>query len=164
MKKKFEKAKQSASRLMGKLNPGRRSHSRSPNQSDSDPDPDASSAIPSVGTHEYSDPKAPQTALGTTGSIANEFLAAARDGADMFLPLKAALVGAVKIFEICEATKILSLYLLDLIGLIQRTAEVSEQYQNLKSRVAHLGAVTGALSKRSQLDPSLVQRLHNIAE
>jgi len=33
-----------------------------------------------------------------------EFLAAARDGADLCLPLKAALVGAVKIFEICEAS------------------------------------------------------------
>jgi len=33
-----------------------------------------------------------------------ELLAAARDGADLCLPLKAALVGAVKIIEICQAS------------------------------------------------------------
>jgi len=98
MKKKFDKAKQSASRLIVKLNPGHRSRSRSPNQAD--PHPDSSAAGPSTGTHEYEDPKAPQTALGKTGSVLYEFLAAARDGSDLCLPLKAALVTAVKIFEV----------------------------------------------------------------
>jgi len=47
---------------------------------------------------------------------------------------------------------------------LQRTSEVGEQYKNLGSRIAHLGAVTGALNKRSHLDPNLLQRLENIAE
>ena len=101
MKKKFDKAKQSASRLIVKLNPGRRSRSRSPNAPDTDAD--ASTSAPSEGRYSYADPKAPRTAIGTAGSVVNEFLAAARDGADLCLPLKAVLVGAVKIFEICEA-------------------------------------------------------------
>ena len=44
-----------------------------------------------------------------------EFLAAARDGADLCLPLKAALVGAVKIIEICQASFIIILKLVNLL-------------------------------------------------
>ena len=102
MKKKFDKAKQSASRLIVKLNPGRRSRSRSPHSAD--PDPSMSTSAPSADVQRYADPKAPQTVAGTAGSIVTEFLAAARDGADLCLPLKAALVGAVKIIEICQAS------------------------------------------------------------
>jgi len=47
---------------------------------------------------------------------------------------------------------------------IQRTTEVSEQYRELESRLAHLAAVTGALSKRNYVDPNLTQRLESIAE
>ena len=107
MKKKFDKAKQSASRLIVKLNPGRRSRSRSPNAPDRDPG--SSSQAPSTGRYEYAEPSAPQTGLQTMGSVVHEFLAAARDGSDLCLPLKAALVGAVKIFEICEASTKLTL-------------------------------------------------------
>jgi len=102
MKKKFDKAKQSASRLMVKFKPRSRSRSHSPNAPD--PDPGSVASGPSTGRHEYADPQAPQTALGTTGSVVQEFLTAARDGSDLCLPLKAALVGAVKILEICQVT------------------------------------------------------------
>ena len=87
---------------MVKFNPGRRSRSHSPNTPD--PNPIPSTSAPPEGRHSYADPKAPQTVTGTAGSVVKEFLAAARDGADLCLPLKAALVGAVKIFEICEAS------------------------------------------------------------
>jgi len=98
MKKKFEKVKQGANRLAVKLSPSQpRSHSSIAL------DPGSSAQASSSWTHEYASPKAPPTALSTTGSVVQEFLAAARDGADLCLPLKAALVGAVKIFEICEA-------------------------------------------------------------
>jgi len=162
MKKKFDKAKQSANRLMVKLNPGRRSRSRSPNAPDTDAN--ASTSAPSEGRYSYADPKAPRTAIGTAGSVVNEFLAAARDGADLCLPLKAVLVGAVKIFEICEASIASTSPFIFLISLFQRTAEVSDQYNQLGSRLAHLGAVTGALHKRGHVDPNLMQRLENIAE
>jgi len=162
MKKKFDKMKQKAERLVVKLNPGRRSRSRSPNSAD--PDPGTLAPGPSTGTHDYADPKGPPTALGTTGSVVNEFLAAARDGADLCLPLKAALVGAVKIFEICEVENYTFTLTPILTHKSQRTADVNEQYKNLKSRVAHLGAATGALSRRDHLDPNLKQRLDNIAE
>jgi len=101
MKKKFDKAKQSANRFIVKLKPGRRSRSHSPNA----PDPDTipSTSTPPDGRHSYAEPNAPPTAVSTASSVVKEFLAAARDGADLCLPLKAALVGAVKIFEICEA-------------------------------------------------------------
>jgi len=102
MKKKFDKAKQSASRLIVKLNPGRRSRSRSPQPAD--PNLSTSTFPTPADGQRYADPKAPQTLAGTAGSVVTEFLAAARDGADLCLPLKAALVGAVKIIEICQAS------------------------------------------------------------
>ena len=113
MKKKFDKAKQSASRLMDKLNIGRRSRSHSPQPADADPN--ASTSIPSADGQRYADPQAPQTVVGTAGSVVTEFLAAARDGADLCLPLKAALVGAVKIIEICQASFIIILKLVNLL-------------------------------------------------
>jgi len=100
MKRKFDKAKQGTSRLMDKINLGSRSHSRSRT-----PDPDSNATTSALPTdrHNYADPEAPPTVAATASSVAHEFLAAARDGSDLCLPLKAALVGAVKIFEICEA-------------------------------------------------------------
>jgi len=97
MKKKLDKAKQSATRLLVKLQP----HSRSANA----PDPNSDTILPAStpSRHEYADPQTPHTVAATTGSVVHEFLAAARDGSDLCLPLKAALVGAVKIFEICQA-------------------------------------------------------------
>jgi len=99
MKKKFAKVKQEANRLVVQLKPAR---SRSDPPIPHEPGPSAPEL--STGTPDYADPKAPQTSLGTTGSVVHEFLAAAREGADLCLPLKAALVGAVKVFEICEAS------------------------------------------------------------
>jgi len=100
MKRKFDKAKQGASRLMDRLNLSSHSHSRSRTP---DPDPDALTSAPPTDRHDYADPKSPPTSIATANSVVHEFLAAARDGSDLCLPLKAALVGAVKIFEICEA-------------------------------------------------------------
>ena len=95
MKKKLDKAKKSATRLLFKLQP----HSRSANA----PDPtDTTLPATTPSRHEYADPQTPHTVAATTGSVVHEFLAAARDGSDWCLPLKAALVGAVKIFEICQ--------------------------------------------------------------
>ena len=113
MKKKFDKAKQSASRLIVKLNPGRRSRSRSPQPADLNLS--TSTAAPSADVQRYADPKAPQTVVGTASSIVTEFLAAARDGADLCLPLKAALVGAVKIIKICQASFIIIVKLVTLV-------------------------------------------------
>lgn len=66
-------------------------------------DQDKIPPAPSTGGHEYADPNESPTTVSTTGSVVKEFLEAARDGSDIFLPLKAALVGVVKIWDICEA-------------------------------------------------------------
>jgi len=57
---------------------------------------------PPTGRHEYAEPQDAPSAISTTVSVVKEFLEAARDGSDLFLPLKAALVGVVKIWDICE--------------------------------------------------------------
>jgi len=103
MRRKFDKAKQGASRLMDKFNLGSRSRSRSRTPNTPDPDPNPSTSALPIGRHAYADPEAPPTVAVTASSVVHEFLAAARDGSDQCLPLKAALVGAVKILEICEA-------------------------------------------------------------
>lgn len=46
---------------------------------------------------------------------------------------------------------------------IQRTAEVKDEYEKLESRLAHLYALTQAYGKRSHLDANLKLRLDNIA-
>jgi len=150
-----KKAKIKAGRLVDKLRPG----SRAESPAHSDP----TSLVPSTGRHNYAEPAPPQKAGATTISVVHEFLEAARDGSDLCLPLKAALVGAVKILEICEARSDLLLYTKKLTVLKQRTAEIKDQYNVLASRLTHLAAVTDALSKRSHLDPNLKQRLENIA-
>jgi len=50
----------------------------------------------------YARPPSPTTILATTGSAVKGLLAAARDGSDLFLPLKAALVGIVALWDIFD--------------------------------------------------------------
>ena len=74
-----------------------RTHTPSPAPPPTPPDPP-----PVPPTLAYANPPKQSSALGNTGSIVHELLATARDGADLCLPLKAALVGVVKIWDICE--------------------------------------------------------------
>ena len=67
--------------------------------------PPLESSQPTVPT--YARPPSPASILSTTGSAVKGLLAAARDGSDLFLPLKAALVGVVAlwdIWDVCRAT------------------------------------------------------------
>jgi len=77
-----------------------RAHSPSPAPPDPPPPPLASASTSLA----YASPPKSSSAPGTTGSVIHELLATARDGADMCLPLKAALVGVVKIWDICEVS------------------------------------------------------------
>ena len=53
-------------------------------------------------TPAYARPPSPRTVLATTGSAVKGLLAAARDGSDLFLPLKAALVGVVALWDVWD--------------------------------------------------------------
>jgi len=53
-------------------------------------------------TPAYARPPSPTTILATTGSAVKGLLVAARDGSDLFLPLKTALVGVVAIWDIFD--------------------------------------------------------------
>ena len=50
----------------------------------------------------YARPSSPPTILATTGSAVKGLLVALRDGSDLFLPLKAALVGVVALWDIWD--------------------------------------------------------------
>jgi len=53
-------------------------------------------------TPAYARPPSPTNILATTGSAVKGLLVAARDGSDLFLPLKAALVGVVALWDIFD--------------------------------------------------------------
>jgi len=61
------------------------------------------SAVPA-----YAQAPSPPTILATTGSAVKGLLAAARDGSDLFLPLKAALVGVVALWDIWDVSHCIS--------------------------------------------------------
>jgi len=71
--------------------------------------PSADSAAPTSAIAHEEAPSAP-TILATTGLAVKGLLVAARDGSDLFLPLKAALVGVVALWDICDVSG--SLYIL----------------------------------------------------
>jgi len=62
--------------------------------------PPANAVTPAI--PEYAEAPSPPTVLATTGSAVKGLLAAARDGSDLFLPLKAALVGVVALWDIFD--------------------------------------------------------------
>ena len=76
----------------------------------------ADTSSPPLRTHHpatpaYARPPSPTTILATTGSAVKGLLVAARDGSDLFLPLKAALVGVLAIWDIFDVryfTRLLS--------------------------------------------------------
>ena len=62
-----------------------------------------SSSSSSAGpTPAYARPSTPPSALVTTGSVIHDLLTTIRDASDMCLPLKAAVVGVLKIWDVCE--------------------------------------------------------------
>jgi len=54
----------------------------------------------------YARPPSPPTILATTGSAVKGLLVAARDGSDLFLPLKAALVGVVALWDVFDVRRL----------------------------------------------------------
>jgi len=67
----------------------------------------AGASSPSLGTDitstpAYARPPSPTNILATTGSAVKGLLVAVRDGSDLFLPLKAALVGVVAIWDVFD--------------------------------------------------------------
>jgi len=99
MRKTLKKAQAKTGRLVNNLLPGSRSQSPTP----TNPDRDTVTPTPAKDIHEYADPAVAPSALATAGSVVKELLEVARDGSDLFLLLKATLVGVVKIWDICEA-------------------------------------------------------------
>jgi len=77
-------------------------HPAGPATIDSQPSAD-STALASTFAHEEA-PSAP-TILTTTGLAVKGLLVAARDGSDLFLPLKAALVGVVALWDVCDVSR-----------------------------------------------------------
>ena len=52
----------------------------------------------------YARPPSPPSILATTGSAVKGLLVAARDGSDLFLPLKAALVSVVALWDLFDVS------------------------------------------------------------
>jgi len=121
MSKFFDKATQKVKKKVGhKLRPSSRQNhdvvtspassplARSATEDASSPTPE----IPSPGIPAYARPPSPPTILATTGSAVKRLVVAARDGSDLFLPLKAALVGVVALWDIFDVCHFPSLHLI----------------------------------------------------
>jgi len=124
MKNFFKKAKKKAKEVLESLPPlSRQGRSPSPvsshaaRQSTQDigatpaavssmPEPNPAQPAPSSPpphvTPAYASPSPPPSALSAIGSVIYELLATIRDASDMCLPLKAATVGVLKIWDVCE--------------------------------------------------------------
>jgi hypothetical protein len=60
---------------------------------------------PSQAAYQRIEPPPAHSSFQTGKSVVNEVLAVIRDGSDLFLPLKAALVGIVKIMDVMEVRR-----------------------------------------------------------
>ena len=65
-------------------------------------DPAQPVSSPTHATPAYARPSTPPSALSTTGSVVYELLKTIGDASDMFLPLEAAVVGVLRIWDVCE--------------------------------------------------------------
>jgi len=95
------KAKAKAGRLVSRLRPS--AGIQQPTLYDADIVVSAAAA----NKDNYANPRSPHNTSVTAGSVIHELLEAARDGSDLFLPLKAVLVGVVKIWDICDVGSLL---------------------------------------------------------
>jgi len=95
--------------------------------------------LTSPGIPAYVRPPSPPKILATTGSAVKGLLVAARDGSDLFLPLKAALVGVVALWDVFDVSQPASSFLVLLkLGAAYsrgqgRVHEAREQAQRVQS-------------------------------
>jgi len=91
---------------------------------------------------------------------------AARDGSDLFLPLKAALVGVVALWDIFDVHYYIAI-LLDLERLywLQRTVEAKAEFTKLESKLSAFSAIAEAhQAEPRMLDENLQTRLVSITK
>ena len=96
-----KKAKKMARRLVSRLLSSADLQMLSPAPSNPNPTLQA----PFADQHPYASPQPSPTISVTARSVIRDLLEAVRDGSDLFLPLKATLVGVVKIWDICEVRR-----------------------------------------------------------
>jgi len=112
----------------------------------------------------YAISPSPTTILATTGSAVKGLLVAARDGSDLFLPLKAALVGVVALwdlFDVCHFDLIVYSYS----DCLQRTVEAKAEFTKLESKLGAFKAIADAHQAEPRtIDESLQARLKSLAK
>jgi len=112
----------------------------------------------------YARPPSPKSILATTGSAVKMLLVAARDGSDLFLPLKAALVGVVAIWDIFDVRHIILLPITTQ-KCLQRTVEAKAEFTKLESKLVAFKAIANAhQAEPHALDESLQARLKSMTE
>jgi len=122
MSKLFDRATHKVKKRIGqtvdRLRPSSsQEHSRSTSPARSQPDesaPPPAAESTSSGIPAYARPRSPPTILATTGSAVKGLLVAARDGSDLFLPLKAALVGVVALWDVFDVRRLSSILIASL--------------------------------------------------
>jgi len=122
------------------------------------PSPESTPEVPA-----YAIPPSLPTILATTGSAVKTLLAAARDGSDLFLPLKAALVGVVALWDLFDVSDSI-LFKSSRLNILQRTVEAKTEFMKLESKLAAFKAIAEAQQVEPRaLDESLQARLKSLS-
>ena len=101
----------------------------------------------------------------TTWNISKRFLASARDGSDLFLPLKAALVGVVALMDVVEACSFVLFLSLGVfhsllpLSVLQGTGEAESSFQEIVQKVNGLESVFSKYTKEDL--PTVIEDRHN---
>jgi len=112
----------------------------------------------------YARPPSPPTVLATTGSAVKGLLAAARDGSDLFLPLKAALVGVVALWDLFDVSDSI-LFDSSRLNMLQCTVEAKTEFMKLESKLAAFKAIAEAQQAEPRaLDENLQARLKSLTQ
>jgi len=111
----------------------------------------------------YAKPPSAPTVFATTGSAVKVLLTAARDGSDLFLPLKAALVGVVALWDLFDVSNPVTGDSFRL-SCLQRTAEAKVEFMKLESKLVAFKAIAEVQQAEPRaLDESLQARLKALA-
>jgi len=91
---------------------------------------------------------------------------AARDGSDLFLPLKAALVGVVALWDIFDVHHFIAISLAHwCLHWLQRTVEAKAEFTKLESKLSAFSAIAEAhQAEPRMLDANLQNRLVSITK
>jgi hypothetical protein len=129
-----------------------------PASAPSTPAPSRQLAQPSIQSAYNTEITPAPSSFQTGKSVVKEVLEAIRDGSDLFLPLKAALVGIVKIMDIMEVRRAATTLVRSPIWLEQRVGDVQDDFLEMTVKIRALQTIFTTYQSQSQIELALPTR------